>query len=71
MITHLNQNINSWVHIYKIDLAGSHPDQDNEEYFVNQLDTIVDQQYKIGYHLKSITGFFGSWILIFTPQRVL
>lgn len=69
MITNLNHNSTSWVKIYKIDMSGHHPEHEPEEYFSSQLEIIVEQQYKLGYYLRSITGFTGDWILVFTPQN--
>lgn len=69
MITQLNIHSNSWTRIYEIDMTGSHPDQDDKEYFATQVDIITSQQYTQGYYLRAITHFEYNWVLVFTPQR--
>lgn len=69
MITNLNHHSTSWVKIYKIDMGGLHPEHEPEEYFASQLEIITEQQYELGYYLKSITTFSSNWILVFTPQK--
>lgn len=76
MITQLNHNSNSWTKVFKIDLAGSHPNQEYEEYFATQLDIITTQQYNLGYYLRGITRFdigygVNVFILVFTPEKTI
>lgn len=69
MITQLNINSNTWTRIYEIDMTGSHPEHEEIEYFIQQLDIITTQQYVVGYYLRAITQFEDKWILVFTPQN--
>jgi hypothetical protein len=55
--------------MFKVDMAGMHPDQELEEYFASQLDVLIIQQYEHNWEYKSITSFHDGWIVIFINQK--
>jgi len=68
MITEINRNRSATTKIFKIDMAGMHPDQEPEEYFASQLDALIIKQYEHNWEYKSITGFHDGWIVIFIDK---
>lgn len=70
MITQLNINSNSWTKIYSVDLEGYSSDkfESLDDYLTEQIDSIVSNQFEIGYELRTMTPYNNNYILVFTPH---
>jgi hypothetical protein len=69
MIREINRNRSAATKMFKVDMAGMHPDQELEEYFASQLDVLIIQQYEHNWEYKSITSFHDGWIVIFIDKQ--
>ncbi len=70
MITEINRNRSATTKIFKIDMAGMHPDQEPEEYFASQLDILIIQQYEHNWEYKSTIGFHDGWMVVFIDKAL-
>lgn len=69
MITPINKGKSATTSIFRIDLAGQHPDQEPEEYFATQLDILILQQYNHNWIFKTITYCRDGWIIVFIDRE--
>lgn len=71
MIIEINRNHSATTKMFRIDMAGMHPDQEPEDYFATQLDILIIQEYEHNWEFKQVMGFGDGWIVIFTDKDLM